>query len=372
MAKFNFGFFFTLVFFYAAIQGSQGLCCNKIKTLVESKMDAYKVLCTNNTSLSLECCDDIKKEVKSYERAYESLCTNKTYRFRPFNANFTNLGATGRQGPTSIGQHYNGQDHVNMVRVLKGIQYWTVPYTGTYEITAVGAQGGYDRYGSTYRGRGAYMKGDFGLKKGEVLKILVGQKAPANTQSQTAGGGGGSFVARNNNVPLLVAGGGGGLENLKKRLENCDASIKTSGKNNKCVTPCGNWAGGVNGQGAKQADTGNSGGGGGGFYSNGRSSKRFGGKYGNGGEGGFAFINGGTGGRALYNNAVGGFGGGGGAYGAGGGAGGGGGYSGGASGDNVNGSCGGGGGSYNAGKNQVNKSAFNDKGHGYVVITRKG
>ncbi|XP_046862441.1 eggshell protein 2A-like [Xenia sp. Carnegie-2017] len=142
-----------------------------------------------------------------------------------------------------------------MVTVPKGIQYWTVPYTGTYEIIAVGALGGYDKYGSTYRGGG-----------------------------------------------------------------------------------CGR------------------------FYSNGRSSKQFDGNYGYGG-GGFAFINAGTG-RAKLNNAVGGFGGG--AYGNGGGAGG---YSGGASGDNLNGSCGGGG-SYNVGKNQVNKSAFNDKGDGYVVITR--
>ena len=40
-----------------------------------------------------------------------------------------------------------------MVNVSKGIQYWTVPYTGTYEITAVGAVGGYDKYGSAYRGK---------------------------------------------------------------------------------------------------------------------------------------------------------------------------------------------------------------------------
>ncbi|XP_046862434.1 glycine-rich RNA-binding protein GRP2A-like [Xenia sp. Carnegie-2017] len=142
---------------------------------------------------------------------------------------------------------------------------------------------------------------------------------------------------RNNNVPLLVAGGGGGLKNLNKRLENCDASNKTSGKNNKCVTPCVNWAEGVNRQGAKQADSENSGDGGGGFYSNGRSSNLFGGS--------------------------------GGTYGNRGGPGGGGGSSGGASGDNVNGACGGGGGSYNVGKNQVNKSAFNEKGDGYVFLT---
>ena len=103
------------------------------------------------------------------------------------------------------------------------------------------------------------MKGDFKINKGEIIKILVGQTALVNTRAYTSGGGGGSFVARNNNVPLLVAGGGGGLEYLNKRLDNCDASTKTSGKNNKCVTPCKNWAGEVNGQGAKQADSGNSG-----------------------------------------------------------------------------------------------------------------
>ncbi|XP_046862386.1 keratin, type I cytoskeletal 9-like [Xenia sp. Carnegie-2017] len=312
-------------------------------------MDAYQVLCKKNTSLPPNCCDDIKTEVKSYERSYASLCLNRTdVEFRQFNAIFTNLGATGRHGPTSIGQFYNGQDHENMVNVSK----------------AVGAIGGDDKYGSAYR--------DFKINKGEIIKILVGQEAPLNTQSQSAGGGGGSFVVRKNNAPLLVARGGGGIERLNKRLDNCDASTKTSGKNNKCVTPCKNWAGGVNGQGAKQGDSGNSGGGGGAFYSNGRSSKHFDGKYGNGGEGGFAFIIGGAGGRARNNNAIGGFGGGGGAYGNGGGAVGGGGYSGGASGENVSGSCAGGGGSYNAGKNQVNKSAFNDKGDGYVIITRKG
>ena len=76
----------------------------------------------------------------------------------------------------------------------------------------------------SYLGRGAYMRGDFALKKGEVIKILVGQKAVVNTVHQSSGGGGGSFVAKNNNVPLLVAWGGGGLEKLSKRLENCDAS----------------------------------------------------------------------------------------------------------------------------------------------------
>ncbi|XP_046862163.1 uncharacterized protein LOC124455565 isoform X2 [Xenia sp. Carnegie-2017] len=152
MTNFAFGFSLLLVVIYGSIQMSHSLCCDKIKRLVDSKMDAYQVLCKNNTSLPPNCCDDIKTEVKSYERSYASICLNRTdVEFRQFNAIFTNLGATGRHGPTSIGQFYNGQDHENMVNVSKGIQYWTVPYTGTYEITAVCAIGGDDKYGSAYR-----------------------------------------------------------------------------------------------------------------------------------------------------------------------------------------------------------------------------
>ncbi|XP_028419052.1 leukocyte tyrosine kinase receptor-like, partial [Dendronephthya gigantea] len=289
---------------------------------------------------------------------------------RMFHANFTSLGATGRLGPSSLGSYYVGKDNDNMVTLKNGTQFWTVPYTGTYEITAVGAAGGYDKYGSTARGRGAYMRGEFNFEKGDVIKILVGQTAPMNTASSTSGGGGGSFVATSSNTPLIVAGGGGGVENLRNRMENCDANTRTSGRRNQCERSCAIWFGGKNGSGALEADNDYSGGGGGGFYSNGRSSSHFGGSYGRGGEGGRGFIQGGAGGRARYHNAVGGFGGGGGAYGGGGGAGGGGGYSGGASGNNDNQSCGGGGGSYNAGKKQANVEDVNENGDGYVEIKR--
>ncbi|XP_046862402.1 uncharacterized protein LOC124455828 [Xenia sp. Carnegie-2017] len=152
MTNFNFGFSLLLVVIYGSIQMSHSWCCDKIKRLVDSKMDAYQVLGKKNTSLPPNCGDDIKTEVKSYERSYASLCLNRTdVEFRQFNARFTNLGATGRHGPTSIGQFYNGQDHENMVTVSKGIQYWTVPYTETYKITAVCAIGGHDNYGSAYR-----------------------------------------------------------------------------------------------------------------------------------------------------------------------------------------------------------------------------
>ena len=72
--------------------------------------------------------------------------------FQPFQATFTNLGANGRYGPTSLGSHYAGRDHQHMVTVTNGIQYWTVPYSGTYQITAVGAAGGYDKTGPGARG----------------------------------------------------------------------------------------------------------------------------------------------------------------------------------------------------------------------------
>lgn len=73
--------------------------------------------------------------------------------FTPFQARFTNLGATGRYGPTTLGAHYVGQDHEHMVTVANGIQFWTVPYSGTYRITIVGAAGGYDSAGAGARGK---------------------------------------------------------------------------------------------------------------------------------------------------------------------------------------------------------------------------
>jgi len=91
---------------------------------------------------------------------------------------FTNLGASGRYGPTSLGSHYTGQDHDGQVTLSSGIQQWTVPYTGDYRIEAVEQQGGYDTYSNSaqYRGRGARMTGSFSLSKGEIIQILVVKK----------------------------------------------------------------------------------------------------------------------------------------------------------------------------------------------------
>lgn len=61
-------------------------------------------------------------------------------------AKFTNLGASGRLGPVSVGSRYKGHDHDGQVSVTKGVQMWRVPATGTYSIEAAGASGGYDKF----------------------------------------------------------------------------------------------------------------------------------------------------------------------------------------------------------------------------------
>ncbi|XP_066023907.1 leukocyte tyrosine kinase receptor-like [Pocillopora verrucosa] len=279
---------------------------------------------------------------------------------------FSNLNAAGRDGPTSLGSYYAGQDHDGQVDLSSGIQQWTVPYTGDYRIEAIGAAGGYDRRINSfqYRGRGARMIGTFRLNKGEVIQVLVGQKGGINKRSYSSGGGGGTFVVRGATAPLIIAGGGGGVARVYSRHTECDASTNTSGN-----PGYRSWAGGSNGHGAQTADSGLSGGGGGGFYSSGRSGTNFNGTEGYGGEGGKGFLQGGVGGRSEDFDVYGGFGGGGGAWGLSRGGGGGGGYSGGGSGSYRYKACGGGGGSFNVGNNQQNECCYNNAGHGQVTIT---
>ena len=176
--------------------------------------------------------------------------------YAEFRAVFTNLGASGRLGPTSLGSYYSGRHHDGQVTLASGIQQWTVPYTGDYRIEAIGAAGGYDRYSSRgqYRGRGARMKGTFRLLKGENFQILVGQEGGINTQAASSGGGGGTFVVRGSNTPLIIAGGSDGIERASSRYSGCDASTGTTGN-----PGYKSWSGGNGGQGATTADNGYSG-----------------------------------------------------------------------------------------------------------------
>ncbi|XP_078699963.1 protein meiotic P26-like [Branchiostoma floridae x Branchiostoma belcheri] len=285
-------------------------------------------------------------------------------------AKLTTLGASGRLGPTTLGTHYRGQDHEHLVTLHDGIQHFTVPGTGTYNIEAAGAAAGWGPHNSkSARGRGAVLRGTFNLKQGETLKILVGQEGAENKSFWGVGGGGGTFVTRGDNSPLIIAGGGGGAGyGLKTHNPLCDGTVSTTG--NKCYGGYG-CSGGSNGQGATEWKTNYMGGGGGGLLTDGGSSKPFvGDSCEDGGEGGKAFVNGGVGGCGQCNDADGGFGGGGGSVGANGGGGGGGGYSGGGRGVNCNQNGGGGGGSFNSGTDTSGQDGAND-GPGYVVITRQ-
>ncbi|KAB1062082.1 T9SS type A sorting domain-containing protein [Salibacter halophilus] len=265
---------------------------------------------------------------------------------------FTNAGATGENGPTQaqINTAYTGTNLDGAVTSNGGIQYWEVPSSGLYEITALGGQG----YG-TYGGRGASITGEFLLNGGDTLKILVGQAAPiypSPSYDHQYGGGGGSFITTTNNTPLIVAGGGGGNHALSF-IASCDGQITQNGAAGVGGSTIG--AGGTNGNGGQQASSAD---GGAGIYGNG-----------NGSAAGVAFVNGGQGGS---DEGIGGFGGGGGTsswnnYRCGGG----GGYSGGGAANNGGTCCptGGGGGSFNGGQNPVNLAGV-QTGHGLVVINR--
>ena len=173
-----------------------------------------------------------------------------------FRAVFTNLGASGRLGPTSLGSYYSGQDHDGQVTLVSGIQQWTVPQTGDYRIEAIGAAGGYDLSSNNgqYRGRGARIRGTFRLSKGETIQILVGQEGSISFNFYSSGGGGGTFVVRGSNTPLIIAGGGGGMERASSWHSGCHASTGTTGNPGYRT-----WSGGSGGQGATTADNGNSG-----------------------------------------------------------------------------------------------------------------
>jgi hypothetical protein len=87
---------------------------------------------------------------------------------------------------------------------------WTATETGTYEIVAIGAQGGAGTDGQTFAGgRGALIGGYFDLAGGTTLQLAVGGMGGSNVS--LGAGGGGSFVVGPGTTPLVIAGGGGGI-----------------------------------------------------------------------------------------------------------------------------------------------------------------
>lgn len=284
---------------------------------------------------------------------------------------FTNCSATGANGPTQAAcrsAYVTDWDESDAsFTVVSGIQYWTVPATGSYQIVAAGAQGG--NSGANLGGKGVVETSTVSLTEGQIIRILVGQKGGSSDGSHGSGGGG-TFVIQspfNTNASIImIAGGGGGYgaSGGGTYMQGQVANNPTSASGN---------AGSNGGGGASAANTS---GGGNGFVAgaNASGSTWAAGGAGFGGNGGAysagsiagpkSFINGGTGGPGTTSSGAGGFGGGGGAgdRGAGGG-----GYSGGGGG-NLNTVGGDGGGSYITGTNQSSAGGTNS-GDGYVKIS---
>jgi hypothetical protein len=126
---------------------------------------------------------------------------------------FTNMGATGPYGPSTItyGAATPGYGTSYALGLIGGIQYWTVPQTGYYQFIAAGGGGGSVTGGYTTPTSlgGVIVSTTVLLTAGQVIKILVGQLGQTNS-SPYAMGGGGTFIAFANNIPILVAGGAGG------------------------------------------------------------------------------------------------------------------------------------------------------------------
>ncbi|XP_074637350.1 uncharacterized protein LOC141895423 isoform X2 [Acropora palmata] len=273
---------------------------------------------------------------------------------------FTNLGAEGPNGPTkSQLSGYNGTSLEGQVYIKQGIQYWTVPFSGTYVIETLGASGGNGTSQglATWNlgGRGARIKGTFHFSEGTILKILVGQRGlPIESFTQRpGGGGGGTFVTFKDNTKIIIAGGGGGGGLAKPNYQD--------GEPGQAIEN-GTQHGGHDGLGGLLYNTETfdssdiKASAGAGYRGDGNSSQTS--------EGAKSFVKGGRGGMHLTPN--GGFGGGG--YGMTHG-GGGGGYSGGGVTGSKTSGVSGGGGSYNSGSFQVNQVGVN-KGDGRVIITR--
>jgi hypothetical protein len=149
---------------------------------------------------------------------------------------FTNAGAIGRNGPTlsTVRTAYSGvswaQDTTNnyLNMTTQGIQLWTVPQTGSYTFRAIGAG---SEYANVNGGQGVDISTTVNLTKGEVIRILVGQKGSANN---SGGGGGATYAVKNDGTTIIVAGGGGGAFNgstFINSIPQSNATTNNSGNN---------------------------------------------------------------------------------------------------------------------------------------------
>lgn len=142
---------------------------------------------------------------------------------------FATCGVTGSVGPTQaqVNTFYATTNLNGSVTISgQGIQQFTIPVSGPYQITAAGSAAG-GTIGN-YGHRGRIVQGEIFLTAGTVLKILVGQKGI--TGSTSTGGGGGTYVSTITNSAIIVAGGGGGYCNIPSvATPSSDANYATNG-----------------------------------------------------------------------------------------------------------------------------------------------
>lgn len=55
-----------------------GMCCNKMKYLIQKKKRAFAIVCAPGNTALRRCCNNIKKGVMSLENAYCELCKKKS------------------------------------------------------------------------------------------------------------------------------------------------------------------------------------------------------------------------------------------------------------------------------------------------------
>ncbi len=281
----------------------------------------------------------------------------------PTTYTFNTCSQSGRVGPSQAqcNAAYTGTSLQSLVTVAdSGFQNWSVPFSGRWAVTAVGAAGASATPGFN-GGRGAQIYGEFVLTAGQSLRLAVGQLGSGVSSGGNGGGGGGSFVYDvTGGTPLLIAGGGGGTRGAASQ-NGCDASTTSfavTGSGGSPTSPCTVKGGGAGAGGI--VSSGSWGSAGAGFNSNGGSDA----PYGTGGRSWAAFLVGGTDDFGC-GGGFGGFGGGGSGGGCNGG-GGGGGYSGG-----DGGWIAGGGGSFNSGTSPAALAGVGT-GHGTIILRYLG
>ena len=237
-----------LGFGYSADECCRNITCAEWETYTSEKpVCPYGKTLTNPREIGFsedQCCRDItcaewgeldenecpngKKLIHEFIGSSEDQCCTDDLLYYFQEHNFTNCGSSKNTGPRlsncktsydKTGENPNAfWNNTDLFDVTNGIQIWTVPQTGNYEIEAKGASEGC-RYG-----RGAIVKATFNLQRGDKYMILVGQEGSEHRDyskyDKGCGGGGGTFMVKGTDPQtislddvVIVAGGGGGSTN---------------------------------------------------------------------------------------------------------------------------------------------------------------